>query len=462
MEKIVNYYQNLSNKVNNLINKRYFYEIYVAILMLISLLGFMYSTIVGLSILIIISFIMLIMTFDISVTIPVTTFILFVINSGFQNDEIPIVLIIFGIIYVLMLVIFSFKNGFKLKKMRSFYGLLGLAIMNIIPIFYSSHIPSENSILYFLFFLDLCYFLVYIIYVNGINKNSIKILSISMSYLCLLLSLECFVMVLRLKDTVENIFDLWYYMGWGLCNEAGIMICFSLPFIFYLMAKCDNKKMLIINNAKVIIALVGILLTTSRGSYIFGFIEIIGLYLIIIFNGKLKKEIKLMIIAQGIVAFILVIAFSGSIVDVVDTVFPKGLDNNGRINLFKEAIEVWKKDGLNIVFGGGYNAVLKTLTTAFGKQLAPQVFHSTFFETLAIGGIFGVIMLIVHFTEKYYNLYKMDKVFMIIIGFGYIIVDTYGMIDNTYHMYYYMIPLVITLSCIDTAIYYKNEDISEG
>ena len=274
MEKIVNYYQNLSNKVNNLINKRYFYEIYVAILMLISLLGFMYSTIVGLSILIIISFIMLIMTFDISATIPVTTFILFVINSGFQNDEIPIVLIIFGIIYVLMLVIFSFKNGFKFKKMRSFYGLLGLAIMNIIPIFYSSHIPSENSILYFLFFLDLCYFLVYIIYVNGINKNSIKILCISMSYLCLLLSLECFVMVLRLKDTVENIFDLWYYMGWGLCNEAGIMICFSLPFIFYLMAKCDNKKMLIINNAKVIIALVGILLTTSRGSYIFGFIEI--------------------------------------------------------------------------------------------------------------------------------------------------------------------------------------------
>ena len=189
MEKIVNYYQNLSNKVNNLINKRYFYEIYVAILMLISLLGFTYSTIIGLSILIIISFIMLIMTFDISVTIPVTTFILFVINSGFQNDEIPIVLIIFGIIYVLMLVIFSFKNGFKFKKMRSFYGLLGLAIMNIIPIFYSSHIPSENSILYFLFFLDLCYFLVYIIYVNGINKNSIKILSISMSYLCLLLSL---------------------------------------------------------------------------------------------------------------------------------------------------------------------------------------------------------------------------------------------------------------------------------
>ena len=29
-------------------------------------------------------------------------------------------------------------------------------------------------------------------------------------------------------------------------------------------------------------------------------------------------------------------------------------------------------------------------------------------------------------------------------------VDAYGMIDNTYHMFYYMIPLVTIMACFDS------------
>ena len=62
------------------------------------------------------------------------------INEGFSSSSIPIYFVILGVLFFVILFIFIIKNlkYFKWKKMTSFYGLLGLAIMNLIPIFYSN------------------------------------------------------------------------------------------------------------------------------------------------------------------------------------------------------------------------------------------------------------------------------------------------------------------------------------
>ena len=44
----------------------------------------------------------------------------------------------------------------------------------------------------------------------------------------------------------------------------------------------------------------------------------------------------------------------------------------------------------------------------------------------------------------------------LILLFGHLVVDAYGMIDNTYGMYYYMIPLVVFMASLDND---KNTDI---
>ena len=44
--------------------------------------------------------------------------------------------------------------------------------------------------------------------------------------------------------------------------------------------------------------------------------------------------------------------------------------------------------------------------------------------------------------------------FVVYLFMGFLAVDLYGFIDNTYHMYYYMIPLAITLAAIDNNMYY--------
>ena len=71
------------------------------------------------------------------------------------------------------------------------------------------------------------------------------------------------------------------------------------------------------------------------------------------------------------------------------------------------------------------------------------------FETLACFGIVGVVFLIIHLIEKYFSLLKIDKTIMLVLTIGYGVVDIYGMLDNTYSMWYYMIPLVIVMASVD-------------
>ena len=47
----------------------------------------------------------------------------------------------------------------------------------------------------------------------------------------------------------------------------------------------------------------------------------------------------------------------------------------------------------------------------------------------------------------------LDKRFLVTIGIGYFFTDLYGLIDNTYYMYYYMLPLMVILAAIDSDAY---------
>ena len=66
------------------------------------------------------------------------------------------------------------------------------------------------------------------------------------------------------------------------------------------------------------------------------------------------------------------------------------------------------------------------------------------------------ILILFYFFEKYIQLWKKEIGFALIMLFGYLVVDGYGMIDNTYGMYYYMIPLVVFMASLDND---KNTDI---
>ena len=123
---------NIKNRFLNITKSPYFNEIYCLILMFIALFSWRYNTLIGLSIMIVLATIILLLTFDFNLILPITINLIFMINEGFSSSSIPIYFVILGVLFFVILFIFIIKNlkYFKWKKMTSFYGLLGLAIMN--------------------------------------------------------------------------------------------------------------------------------------------------------------------------------------------------------------------------------------------------------------------------------------------------------------------------------------------
>ncbi len=450
--KVLDKYQQLNNNILKLTHMKFFNEIYAGLLAALTVFGWKVNTTVGMVLMLLVSTIALLITRSLKYVIPSCIYFIFMFSEGFSNQTIPIPILILGSLFAIVICIFSFKDGFHFKKMKSFIGLTGLAITTIIPILWC-RAPQGNEVFYFLFFGNLGYFILYIIMVNGIKGDAIDILAVSMSYLSVILACECGLKAYELRNTVSNILDLWYYLGWGLCNEAGIMICVSIPFAFYLLGKQKKLSGMIFQNFKIIFGIIGIILTTSRGSYLFGFLEIGILYIILMFTAKKARLYQNTFFVYAIIMIVVAICMKGTFTEIIEqvlhSVFNQGFDDNGRKELWETAFKYWNAKPHTRIFGAGFICYIISQNTALGIQLSPQVFHSTFFQTLAVGGLVGLLFLIIHFIEKYKNLYKCDKFFFLIIGIGFVMVDIYGMIDNTYHMYYFMIPLMIIMAVVD-------------
>ena len=280
-----------------------------------------------------------------------------------------------------------------------------------------------------------------------------------MSYLGIIIAVECAIIVYELKDTVGNILELAYYLGWGLCNEAGILICFSIPFTFYLISKATQARVMFMQNLKIVISIIGVILTTSRGSYLCCFGLTLVLYVVGLFLTKNKiKYLQFIILFLTSIFIAVAIAGNDAIKfynDVLDKVFYNDLDSNGRKELWILAMNHFLEKPLYTVFGSGMVSDIIPIGTAAGYQDGFWVYHSTIFETLAISGLCGFFFLLFHFVEKYRNISYVNKNFLVIIGIGYFFTDLYGFIDNTYHMYYYMIPLAIIMASVDSECFSK-------
>lgn len=455
-------YNQLNMNALKITKMKYFNEIYSVLLALVTILGWKFSSIAGMIVMILFGTIALLLTKDLKYVIPNCIYFIFMFSDGFANDSFPMPIIVFGGIFAIIILFFSFKDGIRLKKMKSLIGLAGLAITSIIPIIWC-RVPKGNEVFYFLFFGNLGYLLLYIIMTNGIKDKSMDLLAISMSNLTIILTCECIFKAFELKQIwpTLSIFHHSYYLGWGLCNEAGILFCLSIPFIFYLLGKQERLSGMIFQNSKILISAVGLVLTTSRGSYLFGFVEIGLLYLVLLFVGKKTRLYQNAFLVYTLLILVLIVSMksytSKILNEVINLVFNKRFDDNGRLEIWSLGISQWKGNLRNIFFGPGYLCEIEERITAVGIQNVPLVFHSTIIETLVVGGILGMLFLGIHFVERYRNLFQYGKYLFVIIGTGYIIIDIYGLIDNTYHMYYFMLPLMVIMAAIDCEIYYGVE-----
>jgi len=424
--------------------RKCFLEIYIGVIAFIVLMGWLFSSIISMIILLGVFIIILFVFKDLKYGIPIFLFIIFSISDGFDGENIPIFYIsVIGVV-VFVLLVFNIIEGFSLKNMSSFIGLLGMGVCNLIPIFWTK---LDNDIFYSFYFIGFGYLILYVLLFSGIKSDSIEMLSTSMSFLGVILAFECFIKVLMLKDTTEHIFDLSYYLGWGVCNEAGILMLMSLPFCFYMFGKMKSDW--IYQFIKIIIVLIGMVFTMSRGTYLFGMIEVLLLSICLLFFCSNKELYKKIFTVAVLSICVLLIICLPLIDDIIFRVFKDGFSSNGRIKIWKMGFDIWKN---HIFFGPGICSKMMILNTPLGYQEVPLVFHSSIVEVLVVGGVVGIVFFIIHLYEKYRCLFKMDRLFRVTSVIGYVVVDLYGLIDNTYYMYYYMIVLVVIMASIDNKI----------
>ena len=225
-----------------------------------------------------------------------------------------------------------------------------------------------------------------------------------------------------------------------------------MPFTFYLLLKSKNTVFSLFNMMLICISLFGIVLTTSRATLFFGLIEagLLAMLLIIFSKNRLLYLASFVFVISLALA---VIGMKYNVIDFVisikDKIFADGLGDTGRICLYEKAMALWTKNFVNMTFGSGIISEIEGQWYNGTSQVVYLVYHSTFFETIVMGGIVGLLALIFHLFEKYKQLYKKDLAFALAMAIGYFLVDIYGLIDNTYGMYYYMVPLVIVMASLD-------------
>jgi len=452
-----------NNFIKKLNNDWIFEYMIVMIYLIAGALGWVYSfSIIGM-VSVILSILLLFIFNDFKYIIPAGLMLIFSYNGGYESGSIPSEVVMYAGLLIGIIVlysIFNFKLG-NLRKPKSFIGIVLLAISCIIPIFWNKVITEETKLLYFVYFGWVLYVVIYFIFGISLGKNSLRMTIFTLSSLSLLLSFECLYKVMEImkNNPNENLLSLMYYLGWGLCNEAGIMICFALPFVFYEIIKSNNPIISALAITKAFIAMVGILLTTSRGAFLFGAIEFVTLtILMVIFSKKKITNIVfyLLFVLLGCLFIHLNYGFDKLFEDIKNYIFHNGMSDNGRKELWDRAIKCWSESPKNKIFGSGIVSEIEKRFSFNGDDNVYIVYHSTFFETLAMGGIVGVCALCFHFFEKYKQLWKKEIPFVLVMLVGYLIVDAYGMIDNTYGMYYYMIPLVILMAALDND---RNTDI---
>ena len=440
------------------LNNKWLFEFLIVLLFIgVSFLGWYFSYSYSGFLICLLSIILLFIFNDFKYIIPASLCIIFSYNGGFEPGEFPMEIALYAGLFIFIIVLYTISN-FKIKsfkKGKSFIGILALSIICFVPIFWNEAIVEDrDKMLYAIYLTWFLYLFVFFVFIINLKGKNTRMMIFTISLLSLLISLECITKVfqLHLENPDKSILSISYNVGWGICNEAGIMLCFSMPFTFYLLLKSKNTVFSLFNMMLICISLFGIVLTTSRATLFFGLIEagLLAMLLIIFSKNRLLYLASFVFVISLALA---VIGMKYNVIDFVisikDKIFADGLGDTGRICLYEKAMALWTKNFVNMTFGSGIISEIEGQWYNGTSQVVYLVYHSTFFETIVMGGIVGLLALIFHLFEKYKQLYKKDLAFALAMAIGYFLVDIYGLIDNTYGMYYYMVPLVIVMASLD-------------
>lgn len=407
--------------------------------------GTFFNTLVMIILLVI--WVLIISTYEnMSYGIPIVLGFSYLINTNDLNlktiaEMIP--LFIAGALFISGIVIHMIRFRKKLKAGRLTLGLALMAVASLLPFLY---VPFNFSI-FILSLVGLYHLVSYTIFDNY-AKIDLKYFYRLMYALSWLLVIEMwsryggYLLKNGISSFSEGVKTSWggfNNMGWGVINDVFIHLLLLLPVHIYYIIKYPKRFSYWIG---VLFIAATFLISGSRGG-VMGLVISVPIYVYILIRYG-NKDTKRNLIFFIVIILGLVIG-SAKIIESIINGFKASLEGDpstGRVKLWQQAIEVFKKYP---IFGGGWGAE----TMNWGSDQRTIVYHSTFFHTIAVMGIFGLIAVIINWWESFIIMCKKISLEKWIILVGFISSQAYGMVDITQHAAFYMSLLTIQLLVIE-------------
>lgn len=370
----------------------------------------------------------------------------------FDITTIPYDLMMNCLIGICSMIIYIYINKIKIYKGKYFYGFLWIGIALILGGLFTNYISFLNFLLITIFVLiaGIAYFLL----LSIIRKIDFSYLVNIMYNLGIIIIIQ-YILYCTFMDVnvLHNITTKQIFLGWGATNNIALILLGIIPFTFYKAMK-SNAKNILINTIVLLLQIIFLFLTFSRGSiFIFLIIEV-PILVLLSYKIKEKKIFYLMVSSFICLCFItlLIMYFTLNLEleKIIKSILSINLENlNGRNPLFNQTWQYFKEYpvfGIGIFGGFSWNG------DGDGYLWA----HGTLFHTMLTMGSVGVLALAYHMVEKYFYLFKKLNLQKVIIILALFATDCYGFFDVSYYYPVYMVFLLIILLAAESIIEEKK------
>lgn len=229
-------------------------------------------------------------------------------------------------------------------------------------------------------------------------------------------------------------------LGWGLWNNIGGMLILLLPIHFYYA--CTKKRFSYLYYLGALIPFLAIVMTLSRSSLLVGAFMMAVCALICCFKGQNKRSNLIITGALLLAAIVGVIVLWDKISTVLLDYLNRGLDDNGRFEMYLHGLENYSK---NPLFGGGFYSSYE-LETQFIIFL-PFRYHNTIIQMMGTCGIVGLASYLWHRYETFKLFSEKRSLVNLFIGLCIISMLLGSLLDNhifnIYPAFVYSLLLVV-------------------
>jgi hypothetical protein len=286
---------------------------------------------------------------------------------------------------------------------------------------------------------------VYLLIYNGFSKKETAgELASYFSYLAMLCALIISAELIHLMITNPDVFadgsivKTEMALGWGIWNLIGVSLAILIPLLFYCVY--ENKYPWLYFSVATLAYVISVL-TMSRNALVFSSLTYGACMVISCFVGRHKKQFRI-ITACGIALLaVLAIVLFDKIYVVLADYFERGLDDNGRFDLWRGSFKSFLDAP---IFGSGFYG-LDINHSQFG--FLPKMAHQTLFELLGAMGIFGTLCYAYYRYKTVLPVLKKPNLMKTMLGISILTLLMESMLDNFifnfYPVFYYVAALAI-------------------